>query len=241
MTTPVTTVQMDSTMANLKGLWHLNYNENPVRDDSGNGNTGAYIGTPVFNASGRFDGAYDFSGSNTDALRISYTADLWPESADYTVIVWVKTNAANQDESNMWSCWDGSNAYVFLRLTNAGATHADKGAYFVVRASDNSFSQNLNSTIPIADNKWHMLAGVLNRGTDTGYVYVDGAEEDVMTTLVGLGNILDVNSNHAIGNYADGNNRSLKGTEDEVAIFKGRALSAAEIWNIYHKQPTLLF
>ena len=79
-------------------------------------------------------------------------------------------------------------------------------------------------------NQWYFVTAVYQSGVGST-LYVNGQSTFQASTTGGL----SLNSQVTIGGNGSDNNNTLNGTMDEVQIYK-RALSAAEIYNLYVNQ-----
>lgn len=214
----------------IVGLWHMNIDEDPITDSSGNGNTGA-LGGADFTAMGKFSNAYDFIKANDDHITIANESNFDFDYDDtFSIAAWVNTDVVSVAWYNIFSklhiggnytgyflfVRDGAIAmrieYIHNteRIRREGATVIDTATwYFVVMTYAGT---GLVSGIEL----------YLNAIKDTPYT---DAETDTITHSI-------LNDDAAvIGEWGTGGD-NWDGYLDEVAIFN-RVLSAAEIKDIY--------
>ena len=189
-------------------------------------NNGSLEGNVEF-VPGRVGQAFSFSGPPNDVL-VPSSSSLKPVSV--TVMAWVQHSGT-----------PGSDQYV-LSQGAKGCTAASYALYtgffgglrFYVY-DGGGFWESPDPGQDIWDGKWHFVAGTYDGAT--ARLYVDGVQ-------VGQGTPANVpinyanmdNSNFYIGAYHGSCTLGFPGNVDEVKVFN-RALSAAEILNVYQTTP----
>jgi hypothetical protein len=200
-------------------------NSSYVYDFSGEGNNGTIIGSGIsWNSSGKFGGAYTFSGEDGNRIDIPDSASI--NTSNVTLSFWM----------NAKSFWDAANVIPFRK-----GIWQDYGWYLWTRDTDKGLALNVNNatntytyysnTNVLSLNKWQHIVVVFNL---TYYAfYVNGADELSVTIPEGYFELGD--DDLRIGTY--GNDYEYNGTIDEVAMWN-RSLTAQEILDLYRLEST---
>jgi len=186
----------------------------------GGTNTGTISGaTPMI---GKIGQALSFSGYNY--VGIPDSAALSPESGNFTVSAWVKTNVLDSGQHWIWHNY-GSNTNNLVNLT------LDTSNKFITTFRDGSGNAAVATASPVlSTGQWYHVAGVRN-GT-TVKIYLNGAEQGTNTnSSLGTISVSDGTIPY-IGVYADHGTFYWNGSIDEVRIYN-RALSAGEVMSLY--------
>ncbi|MBT7402933.1 hypothetical protein HN777_04045, partial [Candidatus Woesearchaeota archaeon] len=192
-----------------------------VRDYSTNTNNGTFSSAPIWNATGKIGGAYEFDGVD-DYINISDDASLEKQD-NMTVTAWVniegRSGSGNEEYGRIIFKVDssGSDYQIF---------HTNQDPYtFRVRVDSDG---NQTSTTYNYGN-WHHVAMVINNSVFTEF-YVDSVLQSMVTGAAGIGT---GDNNLYIGNWrSTSDNRYFNGTIDEVQIYN-RSLTANQILQIY--------
>ncbi len=180
-------------------------------DSSGNGYTGALVGSPPWTA-GYYSGALTFDGSS------QYVATGFNQTlGDFTVCAWFNSgsDAASSrivDKSSSGGFWLGHEAF--------GAANKWGGGVEESGSPDGIF-------VTLTDGAWHQLCSVRQGTTHT--IYGDGGAVSASNTVSAAA--LDTSLIN-IGGGSSGSNL-LTGSVDDVRVYS-RALSAAEISTLYN-------
>jgi hypothetical protein len=126
-----------------------------VKDYSGNNNNGTINGATWTN--GKLGGAYRFAGSASIPIPYCFSVN---KIDTVTVEVWIKTNQS----SGVILSYNRSN-YIELGISNGKVKWS-------TNASDGT--ADVNGTIQVNDNNWHLIAVTYNATSGTGSIYVDG-------------------------------------------------------------------
>jgi len=131
--------------------------QNPffAKDYSGNNNNGTILGAIWTN--GKLGGAYRFTGISSIALPYCFSVN---KIDTVTIEVWIKTDQA----SGTILSYNRSN-YLELGISNGKVKWS-------TNASDGS--GDVNGTIAVNDNTWHLIAVTYDATTGVGNIYVDG-------------------------------------------------------------------
>jgi len=242
---PVATLQGSSKQAGLIGLWHMNFDEDPIRDDSGNNQTGALLsaGNPDY-VTGKFGGAYDFDAvgdkitiANDAALSFGNKVNDFP----FTFTAWINMDDATEFRILSKGGY-GTNNWEYLFFS-------DVSDHLKIHIFDQSvpaaFPDRMSgNTLTAYQNMWIFVAVTYDgRGGATATtgitLYVNGVATTGDTvnndaSYVAMEN--DLVNDVQIG---AGDETACDGTIDEVAVFN-RALSAGEIFKMYHENAKVL-
>lgn len=224
------------------GVWQLDLDDHDVpavgltRDGSGHGNDLTRVpSTGWTQVPGQFGYAYDLAGptgagnyfhrwdSATLDRAGSLTAMAWVEFDTFgsTQTILVKGRSCGSSPTCHWNYdldYDsGNNRFRFIGNTATGST---------------SFSVLYTKPSTILINQWHHYAGVVNTGTNTAYLYVDGSQV-ASAALSGTpgANDFEFSAGGMVFNDCNCVLRQVDGTMDEIRVYD-RALSASDIASI---------
>ncbi len=214
-------------------------------DYSGLMNNGSEQGTPVWNATGGFDGngAYEFDGI-VDTIFIPKDESLsQPDTftGNITLSSWIKTKDATKNQSIISN--NNSVAGNFRGLDfYYGGDSTGKTLSFVMRFQESIgvyVTKIVEADIGDISDNWHHVAVRITKTDETVTVYHNGAQiaSNDFSGLGGNSNIL-LNDNISISgsnNGIGGIKHRFNGTLDEVMIFN-RSLSPEQIWNLYQNK-----
>ncbi|MFC1634275.1 LamG-like jellyroll fold domain-containing protein [Planctomycetota bacterium] len=198
----VLTRTADGAPPRLIGWWKF---DGDTLDSSGLGNDGTAVGNPTFVPGKVGSGAIDLDGKSDYVVIDAVADDI--TSNNLTLSAWLKTS------SDMNTEWFSCNT--------AGRDDVIK---FVIQSTKAAFRIEgvfASSTTPVNDGQWHFLTLVLDGFT--GYVYVDGVEENYH----GADPTFSDDDLWSIGQEWDsgGPGAHLAGTVDDARIYD-RALTA---------------
>jgi hypothetical protein len=200
-------------MHSLIGWWNF---EGDFLDSSGLGNDGTAGGNPIFTAGKISSNALELDGD--DYVVIDGVADDLI-SNDITFSGWIKT-------PDTYGFWLSSNTAT----GNVVLCGIDQGQAVIYDGADSSFECYSNKVVN--DNEWHMLTYV--RSGSTGYIYVDGIQENTHTADYSF----SATDRWSIGQEWDDLTTSdfLAGTVDDIRIYN-LALTADEVRQLMRGDP----
>ncbi len=196
-----------------------------VRDKSGSGNNGGFIGTATTAAKtlGIRGQALNFNGTSNyiDAgPSIALTSDM-------TACAWVNASSlATANERHIFSRSNVTNDQFGLYALSTGKVGMVWGP-----AADTG--KETNSAV-VTTNAWYHVCGTRSTTAASIHIYINGAEV-AATSLGGGSAIPTITANTAIGSYAPSAGCSdcyWKGKIDDARLYN-RALSAAEVKQLY--------
>ena len=217
-------------MTDNEGLYHFDGNAN---DTSGNSRNGNVVGaTQVTGYLGTY--AYQFNGTASQYVTLGGTTDYHYTTEPFTIACWVRPDATQtKNWCNIFSTLGGGGTWgPQIRGYALGQVSNNNNSYRVLVRTGTTHTETSQFIIP--GGTWTHFA--LVRSGSNWKVYLNGAQqlsETLTATIAQSGN----NSALVLGRAGlDYNvNEAWKGAIDEFAIWS-RALSAAEISNIYAKQ-----
>ncbi|MFA5992574.1 MAG: LamG-like jellyroll fold domain-containing protein [Candidatus Pacearchaeota archaeon] len=201
-------------------------NSTYTRDYSGN-NQNITVRNAVWNSTGGYDsfGAYSFTYA--DSPQISINLSNVDTNKSFTVSTWIKTSDATHYAIIASKCNTGGWVGFFLQN--------DWGRIRLSVNGNGVSAGDIEDTTSIADNRWHYIVGVRERGGKIR-IYVDGVEKKNITE-----SNVDTSSSYtlAIGNIYNDNDAFFTGMIDEFMLFN-RSLSATEILLLNSSRPDMI-
>ena len=220
------TIDPSLSSTGLVGYWPLNEGSgSSTIDQSGNGNTGTWVGNGPYYTTNAKVGTYagNFDGS-TDYVFIPNTGNkIMPTSNQpFTISVWLNTNTV----ASAWYAI-GSNetwltsGYRFVLVCN--------GTSCIAALWCNQSGGTLTgiNTSALSANTWYLVTVSYN-GT-SGSTYLNGVLQGTTTGTV-LGNTNNIDWGGGIGGVD-----AFSGYLDDARIYN-RALSASEVQGLYYAQ-----
>lgn len=229
----------DGFLSNLVGYYPFNSNAN---DFSGKGYNGVIAGATSF-TSGKEGSAVDFISATGNYINISDNADFsftnGTNDVPFSIACWVLFNNgyASIENSiiNKWSSgaveWRffvqrSSNSLCFVK-SSAGSS----AIYQEVKASPNAFTFNTFHHICYTDNGTGLVG--------SGKLFINGllnvtVNQNIGGVYNGMLNTSSIARVGQLGSTLSGNYHHY-GKVDELAIWKGRELSASEVLDLYNK------
>ena len=204
----------------LVGYWRLERGNGTFFADDTGRNNGTCSGTtcPVFNASGKFGGDYEFDGINDSITlpRAGTSNILNLSSQPFTLAAWWKPASFSSEK------------IILGRLGfNSGLLSSSNGFYFEIRNTSAASPIAITGSCSGVGNWCH---GVAVFNTTNAFLYINGV-------LVGSGNWSsgNVHSTPSSNPLTIGGNTGWysNGSIDEVMVFN-RSLSASEIGALYN-------
>ncbi len=205
----------------LVGYWPLDEGRGVTAgDSSGNGNTGAITGGTW--ANGKRGKALSFNGTSS-CINLGTSATLRPQDGTYTA--WVKLSSLPSDGNvggDIFSNYSGNSKGMFLSILSSG--------YVQLRPHP---SGTVNSAATISVGQWYHVVGTIE-GTATK-VYINGVLSNSSSGTYTPPDAM----NASIGCWVDIGVFYFPGLIDDVRVYN-RALSAAEILNLYKQNETTI-
>jgi hypothetical protein len=215
-------------MTGIVGLWHLDEAAGTsgaasIIDESGQGNHGTPASAVTFGELGRLGKAPVFHGSVNDDISIPDSASLqFDGTKSFTISAWFATTLGNTG---------GTNSKIISKrdLGVAEFYTLQLGGTTGVADLELGNAVSIAGGADLRDGKWHLMTGVVNRGTNTATLYVDG--QQAATSAYAVTNF---NTNAFCIGCSMFGNEAFVGSIDEVAIWS-RALDPAEVAQLYRR------
>jgi hypothetical protein len=210
-------------MMNFDNVSAIGENSTKVVDVSSNSVNGTVFNA-VFNATGKYGGAYKFNGVNA---WINGTKMATNAVNNWAISAWIKPASLPQGGSaSDLIVYNGNDGGGYgLGIGNGAGLAGSKltGLYGLVAWIDGGY------TFASANTWYHV---VMTRASGTTYFYVNGIQT-ANTTAIVPGTALNVLSIGCQLNVSNGPSRYFNGTIDEVQIYN-RSLSANEVTQQYY-------
>ncbi len=194
--------------ASAQGCWLMDFDEDPIRDDSQNSNTGALTSAnnPDFVASCQFGGCYDFDGSDDINLGQDSSIVFTPNTDDFTIMAWIKTVGNGAVIAQAAQTSESRQMYMYVQdslVTYVGGTQTDSGVVVDTGNWEHVAVVNYDDS----GTQKHRL--VIN-GTTDDTVGTSGSSTTSLDVLIGARRSSTPNSGQAF---------QFTGQVDEAAIF----------------------
>ncbi|RZA25696.1 MAG: LamG domain-containing protein [Proteobacteria bacterium] len=234
-------------MSGIRALYHFNDGASATTtpDMSGQGAVGTIYGTPTTGTLGKFRKSITFTSQNV--VDIGNAAPLQFGSTSFTVSAWIRVNVVSSRQRIVSNGFTSSNAGYNLGLSNEFVTFGLCEA----GGSASTCAQAI-SNIPVADGRWHHVAGVYDTTSQAIRIYIDGKvspiAKDSTKGNCGTANPTELlyagcttNGTGSLGTTFIGGYKisstypeGFQGQIDEVAIW-GRVLAASAIENVHRR------
>lgn len=202
-----------------------------VLDSSGQGNNGqlfATPGVPTWLATGKFGGAFDFTGNGTtvgQSILVPHSVSLNPGSGDFAIALWIRTDHEyDGDILRKGSTGTGSTWY---KLEHSPVPWNDK---ISLNFNTTGTDATINSSQAYNDGQWHFV--VAQRAGIQAQLWIDAVLDGTAPVNGSISNT----ANLAIGSKDTLDDDFLNSALDEVRIYSG-ALTADEIRTMYRPVP----
>lgn len=205
----------------LVGYWSFNEGTGTIATDfAGRGNNGQLLGSPSW-TSGKFGKALSFNGT-TDYVAVPATTDLSAfGTGDFIISFWLKPRAFEALDSyiNTWSLSANTGDWrVYLSGTFPVLQIFDAGACNELLVSGTSLQLNA----------WQHL--VMTRVSGTLTMYLNGVQVDQVASNCDL---TVAHQDLHFGRMFVTTDEYFDGVIDEARVYKGRGLSAAQVYTLY--------
>ena len=202
-----------------------------VKDSSGFGNDGTLQdppGVPDWLVSGKYGGAFDFTGdglTSGQAILVLDDDSLDPGDSDFAISLWVLArDNVDGDVLRKGSAATGSTWY---KIEHSPSVHNNK---FSLNFNTDGTDATVTSDAAYADEIWHFI--VAQRVGNTAELWIDGVLDGSATVTGGISNA----GNLAIGSKDTLDDDFFNGGIDDVRFWQG-SLTADEIQSLYTAVP----
>ncbi len=202
---------------NLEGHWDFEeaVGTTPA-DSSGNGNTGAFVGSPVISTThAPIDSVRGLQfNSSDDAVEIANSPSLEDWNNGYSYSIWFKRDETGTGEHGLMT---NSDSIALAIVSNK--------IFFWAPGND-----IVESTSSVNDTDWHHVVGVFDNNANTMKIYLDGILDVTATNYTATPTT--PTRNFIIGNEAEHTDRAFSGYLDEALVYTG-ALSQEQVTSLY--------
>lgn len=208
---------------------------------NGTAKTGAAVNTtglPGWGNAANFNGTM---GTYVNEIQVASASGLNPQNNSFTLTGWAKSYQRTGSAFQVYvakrdNVAGGKNGYYLGLLEGSGLNFA------VGDGTTRNDTRNNNSAgtsyVNVAYGQWFHFAGVVDRGTNKIYLYVNGTLGSV-ASIASIGNIsntwnLSIGDDEGQGLQGAATQYPVKGNVDELAVWN-RALNSTEIFSLYQK------
>lgn len=228
---------------------HLKFDGN-LNDSSGKGHNGTAVGSPQFVPGAIGSGALEYStavdgpeghGGNvidTNYVSLGYfppgNSDLsFTNSISFSVAYWFRT-PPNVGSGDLPIFCSAINSYQNYGLTFAPSYNTSRAGGWSWSVGDGAtFAGEYGAAGSTYDGQWHHLVHTFDRPAGEGITYLDG----VKVSTVGISVLDDIDSGNPfnVGQDPTGQyNEAATNYVDDLAVWKGRVLTANEAYSSYY-------
>ena len=173
----------------------------------------------VYNASGKINGDYDFTGTSSHYIETNYASTL---AGSFSVNVWLKITDSGQFQEILGR--DGAGHRFWIYIDTRGATNSFQ---VVFRTSGGDY--NSTAVTSLSFGTWYMITIVYNQSTPKYSLYINGTlNQDVATT----GTFTNSAGNFYLGSSGLNATQYFTGSIDEYALWT-RAITSTEVTDLY--------
>jgi len=187
-----------------------------ITDEIGTANGTNHSAT--YNATGKINGCYNFSGAGSQYMDTNYGSTL---AGTFSVNVWLKITDSNQFQEILGK--DGAGHRFWIYIDTRGATNSFQ---VVFRTSGGDYNSTAVTTLSFGT--WYMITIVYNQATPKYSLYINGSwNQDVATT-----GTFTSPANWYLGSSGLNATQYFTGSMDEYGLWT-RDLSSAEVTELY--------
>lgn len=209
----------------LSAYYRLEGNSN----DSKGSNNGSDTAITYSTGNGKFGQGAGFNGT-TSKIAIADNAALDLDTGDFTITCWVNLVAKTSTRHIISKLVDGSNFYE-LRASSAGDGIVMFDSYATVRKCQ------VIGTTSLSNGVWYFIAVVVDRdSTANTKIYLNAVNDTAGTPTVSTDTIANAAALWFGADQSGAGSNFYSGAVDDLAIFKGLALSQAQITQLYIAQ-----
>lgn len=228
---------------------HLKFDGN-LADSSGRGHNGTAVGAPQFVPGAVGSGALQYStavdgpqGHGGNVLEANYVAlgyfppgasDLsFSNNISFSVAYWFRT-PTNVGSGDLPIFCSALNSYQNYGLTFAPTYNQSVAGGWSWSLGDGAtYAGVYGEAGTTYDGSWHHLVHTFNRPAGEGITYLDGVK--VSTVGISVLDDIDSGNNFNIGQDPTGQyNEAATNYVDDLAVWKGRVLTASEAYSAYY-------
>ena len=214
----------------LVSYWTFDSSSNPFVDDYGN-NDGSGNGNVAWTSSGQVNGAVNFDGTD-DYIYVQDSSDFTLTNNNFAISVWLKFNSFNGA---------GNMDYIFGKFEDTNgrrgwilecSNNGDRINFRYSTDGTNEYAGNIYASgLGMQTGVWYHVVISRVSSTDTR-VYLNG--QQVGTTFTSGYTIYNpTETGITIGDRQGGSTQEFDGVMDELALYKGYGLTAAQVQEDY--------
>ena len=219
-----------------------------LNDESGNGNNGDYVGSPIFTEDrfGNENSSISFDGD--DAVRIYETQGLeFSSDSSFTFVAWYRSDTSFENRYSLFlsNTPHVNDKHFYLGVLAYAGYPPDKFLKFSFggegdqSTTDDYYQFTSNIGTDELNNNWHLVVGIHNGETGIMQLYIDGTLDN--TYSIQAQGIYTDNTDWVLGTFysrggtTTGYPTSLpwyEGDLDDVRIYN-RAITEDEVLQLY--------
>lgn len=200
------------------GYWRLGEPSGTDAVDEAGTQNGVYVDSPTLGVTGYASGDTGITLAAGDEVTVANNAAWDMGTGDFSFMAAINL-----------SSWDGSSKWLF---GHSGDSEGQEWGLYMQGGIDGNFrlqlnavTFQLNASTTIAGAGWLLLGVSVDRDS-LARLTINGSEEDTISVSAQSGNSLSQGVTLHLGARANGNN--MIGSLDEVAVWKGQLISAAQ-------------
>lgn len=178
----------------------------------------------VTSGTGKSGNCAHFTAANVEHLSIADNASLSVGGSDFSISMWFKpTTNVNAPIVSKYPPSGAQREFTFRIITSV---------YNLIIGQDSSTTDSVNGNTGPSDGVWNHLVITWNNATTTGTIYIDddGGNGKVFAIT---GSYDDIAAFTLGGWSSPGAGNTQDGDLDEVAFWKGRVITDAEVGQLY--------
>lgn len=211
-------------LTNLISYWKLEEASGTRADSHGSHNL--TDNNTVTQAGGKSGNAAEFLRANQEYLSVASHANFTPGAGSFSFTLWVYPTHGS-GVHGVLSKWNNNTTKQYCLYLGIAATRFPS---FIVTSDGNSDNQ-LDWSSGLTQNAWSFVACVFDYGANTMKLSVNGA---TFVTKSHTGGIYSGGSDPFILGKDQSTTNGFTGRIDEVAFWKGRALTQVEVTDLYN-------
>ncbi len=224
---------------NIVGFWKLDETSGNALDANGNYH-GTVTGT-TRGITGKFGNAYNFDGTLNNNIDLGSNANILMGTSDYSISVWIKTNAGVtlSTSDNLYTIISNQSTGSALGYTLflRGGTY--NGILFRIGNGSSYYDlkPTANVSTTVIDGNWHHIVVAVDRD-GTSNLYLDGSSVGNTSFSSITGTNITYSANMKIGLHSEsGGSLPFNGKLDDIGLWK-RTLTSTDVSSLYANTPS---
>lgn len=204
--------------ASVVGYWKMEDTAGVILDETANNHDGNYDGA-LYRQDGKIGKSLGFNGSNI--VRVPYSTDFYFSTGDFTVAFWMYPTTTGSPDFLVGRSYALNNPLGWdLRHNTSIANKID-----VIGVE--AWAVDITSSVSVLQDTWSFI--VLTGTATTGTLYINGLADGTC----GRRDMPDSASQLEMASTTGLGLSDFAGSLDEVIIWKGAALTAAQVRSLY--------